>query len=343
MTEPLRWGILGLGGIAKRFAEGLAHSHTGRLLAVASRTQEKAETFGCECGAARRYGSYEDLLADPDVQAVYIATPHPAHAEWAIRAAEAGKHILCEKPLTVNHAEAAAVIDAARRHHVFLMEAFMYRCHPQTARLVELIRGGAVGEVRVIRATFSFDAGWNPEGRLLAKALGGGGILDVGCYPMSMVRLVAGAAAGKDFDDPVEVKGVARLGTTGVDEWASAVMRFAGGVVAEVACGVRVARQSGLEVCGAEGTITLPTPWAPGREGGTSKIIVEKKGAPAPEEILVETSEWLYALEIDTVGRNIGRLQAPAPAMSWDDSLGNMRALDLWRESIGLRYDVDQK
>src|SRR6185295_8727388 len=145
-------------------------------------------------------------LADRDIQAIYIATPHPHHAYWAIRAAAAGKHVLVEKPMALNAAQVMGVIEAAIEHDVFLMEAFMYRCHPQTKRLVELIRDERViGDVRVIHATFSFHANFNTEGRIFSNALAGGGIMDVGCYPVSMSRLIAGAATGKDFADPIEV------------------------------------------------------------------------------------------------------------------------------------------
>src|SRR5947209_4519922 len=165
MEQRLQWGILGTGRIAHIFARGLAASQTGVLIAIGSRTQASADAFGEGVGAVRRHGSYDGLLADPAVQAVYIATPHPMHAEWAIKAAEAGKHILCEKPLALNHAEAMAVIEAALRHDVFLMEAFMYRCHPQTAKLIELIRSGVIGSVRVIQVTFSFHVNVHPGHR----------------------------------------------------------------------------------------------------------------------------------------------------------------------------------
>src|SRR5436309_817346 len=175
MTTKLSWGIIGTGNIAKIFAAGVLQSQTGQLVAVGSRSQEQAERFGNTWNIPRRYDSYEAVLSDPTVQSVYIATPHPLHAQWAIKAAEAGKHVLCEKPISLNHASAMAIIEAAHRHDVFLMEAYMYRSHPQVAKLVELIREGAIGEVRVIQATFSFRAGDNEEGRLLKNALGGGG------------------------------------------------------------------------------------------------------------------------------------------------------------------------
>src|ERR1700722_9820609 len=190
MSKTLNWGIIGTGRIAHVFAEGIAGSQTGTLLAVGSRTQEAADTFGDIWKVPRRYGSYEALLADDEVQAIYISTPHPLHAEWAIKAADAGKHILCEKPLALNHAEAMVVVDAAQRNNVFLMEAFMYRCHPQTAKLVELLRKKVIGDVRLIQTTFSFRSGYDLKSRLLNNALGGGGILDVGCYCTSGARLI---------------------------------------------------------------------------------------------------------------------------------------------------------
>src|SRR5690606_25708656 len=152
------------------------------------------------------HDSYDALLANPEVQAVYISTPHPMHAQWAVRAARAGKHILCEKPLTMNYWSAMAVVEAARQNEVFLMEAFMYRCHPQTQKLAELIARGAIGEVKVIQATFSFGAGFDPNGRVYNNALGGGGLLDVGCYCTSMARMIAGAATGQQQSaEPIEV------------------------------------------------------------------------------------------------------------------------------------------
>jgi predicted dehydrogenase/aryl-alcohol dehydrogenase-like predicted oxidoreductase len=343
MASTLRWGIVGAGRIAKTFAQGLAHSRTGRLVAVGSRDRDKAEAFAGEFGGVAAHGGYDALLADTNVEAVYIATPHPLHARWAIRAAEAGKHILCEKPLTLNWPEAMAVVEAAREHDVFLMEAFMYRCHPQTARLVDLLRQGAVGEVRVIRATFSFHAAPSPEGRLLANALGGGGILDVGGYCASMARLVAGVALGLEGPaEPVEVKGCGRLGPTGVDEWAVASLKFPGDILAQLSTGVQVHQDNTVQVFGSEGWVLVPWPWIPAREGGSTKLLVQKKGAKEPEEVRVETPEWLYAIEADTVAANLERRQAPFPAMTWADTLGNMQTLDRWREAIGLEYECEK-
>jgi len=341
MTKKLAWGILGTGSIAHALARGVLSSKTGELLAVGSRAQESAEEFGDEFGIPKRYGSYEALLADPGVQAVYVCTPHPMHAEWAIKAAEAGKHILCEKPIGINYPEAMAMVQAARENDVFLMEAFMYRCHPQTTRLVELIREKAIGEVKVMQATFSFHAGFDPEGRLFKNDLGGGGILDVGCYAVSISRLIAGAALGRDFADPVEVQGFGHLGATGVDEYAIGMLEFEGGIVAQIATGVAVSQENTVRIYGTEGSIFLPTPWTASRAGGSSGKIVINQGSRA-KTITIRCSRSAYTLEADALARNIKKRQAPSPAMTWDDTLGNMRTLDRWRQAIGLQYDREK-
>src|SRR5256714_4329324 len=193
-SKPIQWGILSTGAIAQTFARGLRASQTGRLSAVASRAKEKADAFAREFGASKALESYQALLDDPNVHAVYVSTPHPFHAEWAIRACDAKKHVLVEKPFALNFAEAMAMTEAAIANDVLLMEAFMYRCHPQTAKLVELIRSKAIGDVRIIQATFSFHAGFNPDDRIFKNELAGGGLIDVCCYPGSMSRPVCRAA-----------------------------------------------------------------------------------------------------------------------------------------------------
>src|SRR5437667_3295822 len=241
MAEKLAWGILGTGAIAKTFAKGVIGSTSGVLAAVGSRTSESAESFGKQFAipARHRHGSYDELLADASVQAVYIATPHPLHAQWAIAAASAKKHVLVEKPIALNAAEAMAIVEAAIANDVFLMEAFMYRCHPQTHELIKLIQSGAIGQVRVIQASFSFHwpRPFNADSRLTSNALGGGGILDVGCYPVSFARLIAGVARDKPFENPIEVKAAGHLGEAGTDEWSAAVMKFRGDVIAQVSAG----------------------------------------------------------------------------------------------------------
>lgn len=342
MSKMLHWGILGMGRIAGIFARGLAGSQTGKLIAVGSRTQENADAFGERWQVPHRHGSYEALLADPEVEAIYISTPHPLHAEWAIKAAEVGKHILCEKPLALNAAEVMAIIEAAESHDVFLMEAFMYRCHPQTAKLVELIRSGIIGDVRVIQASFSFSAPVNPESRLFNNALGGGGILDVGCYAVSMARLLAGAATGKSFLQPTAVKGAAHLGELShVDEYAVAILEFPGDILAQVQTGVHLTTDNVVRIFGSKGSIFVPDPWTPAPVDGVTRLFVRKQGVEETEEILIQGSpSGLYAMEADTVAAYIDARQAPV--MTWADSLGNMETLDSWRESIGLVYDAER-
>ena len=341
MQHPLTWGILGTGAIAQAFARGLTSSRTGQLIAVGSRTQASADAFGAAFDVPHCHASYDALLANPDVQAVYIATPHPLHAEWAITAAEAGKHVLCEKPVALNHAEAMAMVEAAHRHDVFLMEAWMYRCHPQTARLVELIQAGAIGEVRLIQATFSFHTRFDPASRLLNQELGGGGILDVGGYCTSLARLIAGAATGQPFAEPTTVAGAGYIGLVSrVDEYAVATLQFPGGIIAQLGAGVQLQQENVVRIFGTAGQILVPEPWLPAREGGASTILVQRHGEGAPQQIVVETDVGLYTLEADTVAAHLDARQAPA--MTWADSLGNMQTLDRWRAAIGLVYDVEQ-
>ncbi|HEX2948017.1 MAG TPA: aldo/keto reductase, partial [Armatimonadota bacterium] len=341
MNSKLTWGIIGTGGIARAFAKGLAGSCTGSLLAVGSRTQASADTFGGEFAIPRRYGSYEALLADSDISAVYIALPHVFHAEWAVKAMEAGKHVLCEKPAALNHAEAMVMVETARRYDVFFMEAFMYRCHPQTAKLIELLRQRVIGDIHVVQASFSFHGGFDLNRRLFNNALGGGGILDVGCYCTSMARLVAGIANGKDYIEPIDVKAVGQIGAESrIDEYAVASAKFPGGILAELSTGVRLNQENVVRIFGSDGSIFLPDPWVPSRNGGTTKIIVQRRGQSA-EEIPVHTDMPLYGIEADTVAAYVDQRQAPA--MCWDDTLGNMKMLDQWRMAIGMIYDSEKR
>lgn len=342
MGSKLSWGIIGSGNIAKVLAKALAASDTSVLIAIGSRTQEAADLFGDEFEIPRRYGSYDALLADQDVQAVYISTPHPMHAEWAVKAANAGKHILCEKPLTLDYPQAMAVFEAARRNNVFIMEAFMYRCHPQTARLVELIGEGAIGKVGIMQMAFSFNAGFNLDGRLLNPKLGGGGILDVGCYCASMSRLIAGAALGKAYAEPISIKAFGLIGKEShVDEYTAALLTFPGDIIAQVATGVRLNQDNSLRIFGSDGSITVPVPWFPGRNASPSTIILNRSGKPEPEEIVIDIPADLYTLEVDTVARAVKNGELSATAMPWGDTLGNMQTLDRWREEIGLIYPVE--
>ncbi len=333
MTE-LRWGLLAAGTIAGHFAAGVQESEHGTLAAVGARDAGRARDFAARFGIPKAYGSYEDLLADPGVDAVYVSTPHALHKDWAIAAAEAGKHVLCEKPLTLTAADAEEVIAAARAHDVFLMEGFMYRLHPQTRRLAELVASGAIGEVRAVDTSFSFDSNPEETARLSDPALGGGGILDVGCYCTSLARLVAQAATGEDVVEPLEVSGMARLSEHGVDEYATGLLRLPGDILATISCGIRLTREDGIRVYGSRGHLHIPRPaWIhPLRTPGTSQIILTPAGGE-PEVIEVEATQGVFAREADHVATHAGNRQAPE--LSWAETLANLRTLDRWREAVG--------
>lgn len=345
----LNWGVIGPGGIARVFCNGMRFTDSGQILGVASRTESRAESFADVFDIPRRYGSYEALLDDNDIDAVYVSTIHPYHAEWVIKSAEAKKHILVEKPISLDHATASTMVDAARENDVFLMEAFMYRCHPQIQRMAELIQDGAIGEVRFIQATFGFQSGFNPESRLFSREMGGGGILDIGCYTASMARKVAGAAEGKLFLDPISVKAHGKVGPTGVDHIAAATLKFENEIVAEICCAVECNIGSKVIIYGSGGTITIPSPWLPSspcrgaREAmpldtafPPSVIVLNSNQDRETTEISVEVDRDLFTYEADMVANHISDRQAPA--MSWDDTLGNMKVLDAWREEIGVVY-----
>jgi predicted dehydrogenase len=327
--SQLRWGILGAGKFAGRFAEGIIASTTGTLAAIGSRTQENTDKFGDEYNVPKRYASYQALLDDPDIDVVHISLPNHMHAEWTIKCARAGKHILCEKPFTVNHPEAVATLEEVKKYPVFFMEAFMYRCHPQTAKLKQLLDEKTIGEVRLIQINFCYNMGAQYENIRMRADVAGGGIMDVGCYTASMARLVAGA-------EPTEVHGAAHIGPVSkVDEQAVACLKFPNGAVANLACATQVGTDNETRIWGSEGSLRVPNPWFPNE--GQNKILLTKGNETT--EILVEGGLPLYAIETDTVARYIADRQAPSPCMTWDDTLGNMKTLDAWRYSIGLRFE----
>ncbi|MGP4752008.1 aldo/keto reductase [Agrobacterium pusense] len=341
--QPIRWGIIGPGTIARTFAGGIAHSRTGRLEAIATRNPDKpglAEAFA----GARIVKGYDALLADPDIDAVYIATPHTGHAEWAIKAIRAGKNVLVEKPIAISAYDADAIFHEAKKAGVFAGEAYMYRLHPQTAKLLELVKARAVGDIRIIRSSFGFNMGsFRADHRLFANETAGGGILDVGGYPVSMVRMIAGAVDGKPFAEPEKVAGAAHLGQSGVDEWASAVLKFPNGIVAEVSCSIMAAQDNVLRIIGSDGRIEVRDFWfAAGHKGGTGRIDIIR--GDKVETIELPEDRWLYSFEVDAAGEAIrqGKKEFDAPGMAWADSLGNLRVMDQWRASVGLEYSVEK-
>ena len=341
--KKVRWGIIGPGGIAKAFLGGLNDTESGELVAIGSRNPSKP-SLKDDFPGARIHDGYQALIDDAEVDAIYIATPHPGHSEWAVKCADAGKHVLSEKPMGLSAGEAMTMFAAAKRNGTFMGEAFMYRLHPQTAKLVELLKSGVIGEIRMIKSSFGFALpDPDPKHRLYANELAGGGILDVGCYPASMSRLIAGLANGKPFLDPELVSGTAYLGKTGVDEWASAILKFPGGIIAEISCSVSLNQENVLRVVGTKGRIEVADFWfAGGKEGGVGKIIIVKEDGTR-DVVEVQDSRHLYSFEADSASKAIlaGKKQFDAPGMTWADTMGNMRVLDKWRADSGLVYGIE--
>lgn len=326
----LRWGVLGTGRQAARFLRELATLPAHRAVACGSRSTEAAEKFGAEFSITKRYDNYQAVLDDSDVDIVYITLPNHLHKEWSIRCARAGKHILCEKPLALNRREAAELLDQAVANDVFLMEAFMYRCHPQIDKVVELIEGGRIGEVRMLEGQFSYNMGPAYTNIRMSNAMGGGSIMDVGAYAVSLARLVAGC-------EPIECKAVARIGPiTRVDEQASLALYFPTGAVASLSCGMQVAADHGFTVLGSEGSIHLTSPWFGTPE---AKLLVKDKAGQIEEIVVDAGGLGVYALEARHVAQHLDDRQAPA--VTWQDSEGNIAALDALRQSIGLKFDCE--
>ncbi|MEM9882564.1 MAG: aldo/keto reductase [Planctomycetota bacterium] len=346
MSGPVRWGIIGAGTIAKAFVHGVSEVDEAEVVAVASRSVEKAKDFTADNGLpdAAGYGSYDAMLADDNVEAVYVTLPHPMHARTSITVAQAGKHVLCEKPAALNHPEAIALLQAVDEAGVFYMEAFKDRCHPQTAKLVKLLHKKVIGEVRMIDVSFGFGGGdsIDPAGRLFDPALGGGGILDVGCYAVEYARLVAGAAVGRPFLDPVGVTGAAHLGETGVDEWAAATLKFETGAVAQVATAVRANLKNACRIVGAYGTITVPDPWLNRRDGAEpGQILVTKNGETETIHVPPTRSGFGHEVAAACAAIRDGKREADAPAMTHADTLGQATTLDGWRRAIKLVYPAE--
>jgi len=336
-----QWGIIGPGAIAHNFADGLAEAKSGRLRAIASRDAGRRKAFGdaYQIAADKRYSDYAALAADPDIDAVYIATPHPWHAGLAIMAMRAGKAVVCEKPAGLCAAEVVAMTEVAAQEGVFFMEAFMYRCHPQIARVLEIIKAGEIGRPVHIQTRFGFDAAFDPKSRLYDPALAGGAILDVGGYPASLARLIAGAAIGQPFDNPVTVKGSGVLAETGVDAVAYGLLGFASGFTAEIAVAVARNMDNRAVITGTKGQIVMDDPWVPGRNAGPSDSVLRVTMGKAERREDLRHPEHLFTFEAELASRAIadGLKEAPYPAVTPADSIGNNAVLDKWRAELGYK------
>ncbi|HVZ72632.1 MAG TPA: Gfo/Idh/MocA family oxidoreductase [Polyangia bacterium] len=335
MIDELRWGVIGTGAIAGDLALSLQKSARCRIVSVAGSSPEKSRAFAARWNVPSAAQSVDALVADPEIDVVYVATPHPMHEAHAMTCIAAGKPALVEKPFAMDAASAARVLAAARARGVFVMEAFMYRCHPLTRALVARLADGAIGRVLHVRADFGFRKAREPEGRLYNLALGGGAILDVGCYPASFARLIAGVAIGKRFDEPTRLQATGLRGPTGADEQASALLTFASGVTATISTAIHHALGRSAMIFGEDGHVVVPDPWAPEshRHGTKTSFTIHRDGRE-PELVAVDTERDSYALEAELVADALPAVEAPWPAMTWDDTLGNMRLLDAWAAAL---------
>jgi D-xylose 1-dehydrogenase (NADP+, D-xylono-1,5-lactone-forming) len=337
MTERLNWGIIGTGNIAQQFCSGVNAAQRGRLAAVGSRQLSSAEDFARRFQVAAAHGSYEQVLDDPQVQAVYISLPNTMHHEWTIRALRAGKHVLCEKPLAANATEAAEMFTEAERAGRVLVEAFMYRTHPMMRAVQQAVKDGAIGQLRLIRSSFCYRTTRIDGNIRFDPALAGGALMDIGCYCISFSRLFAG-------QQPQAMHAAAKLHPRGVDEYTAGVLQFPGGVVASFTCGMTVQADNTAHLCGDEGYIEIPIPWKPPSKqavftiarGTPPRMDGANRPAPPPRETrTIDANMDLYGLEADAFAEVV--LDNAPPFVSREDSLGLMRTLDELRRQIGVR------
>ena len=316
-NKTLNWGLLSTARINRALITPLRASKRNMLLAVASRSQENAEAYAREKKIPRAHGSYEALLSDPDIDVIYNPLPNHLHAEWTIKAVEAGKHVLCEKPLALNVDEVDAIKSAARTHGRVVAEAFMYRHHPQTLRVQELVKSGSLGTVKLIRGSFSYvlsrqgDVRLNPE-------WGGGSIWDVGCYPISYARSVLG-------ENPLEVFGHQVTGPTGIDDTFVGQMRFANDVLMQFDSSFVIPSHAFIEIVGSEGTMSIPNPFKPNEN---EKMYLTRDGKT--ETIKIKGQE-LYIGEVEDMADAI--LLGKEPRVSLEDSRANVHVIKSLLES----------
>ncbi|MGA2784634.1 MAG: Gfo/Idh/MocA family oxidoreductase [Candidatus Bathyarchaeia archaeon] len=315
MTDrKIRWGVLGTANIGRAHViPAIQQSNNGELVAVASRDQQRARDFVTQYGIPVSYGSYEALLTADDIDAIYIPLPNSLHREWTIKAAEAGKHILCEKPMAMNVAECTEMENAARRNHVKLMEAFMYLFHPQTLKVLKLVRSQILGTLRLIHSAFTFRV-TRPNNIRFQPELGGGSLMDVGCYCVNISRMVAG-------EEPVEVQAYANWSSTGVDEQMTCSLRFPNGLLAQFDCGLMLERREFYQLVGTEGMLDVPAAFLPGT-GDTT--IRQKQGRNEILHKIQGVDE--YRLMVEHFANCL--LNDQAPHRSPADAAANMRVIE---------------
>lgn len=322
--RPIRWGILGTGAIAGRFAEGLRYAPGAELVAVGSRQGRTAEAFADRLNIPHRHASYESLAKDPDVDVVYVATPHPMHADATVLCLSNGKHVLCEKPFALNIDEASRMVAAARGYDRFLMEAMWMRFRPAMVKLRELLAADAIGEVRMIAAELSWKAAFNAENRLFAPALGGGALLDCGVYPISFAAMVMG--------QPAKVTGLPTLGKTGVDEQAGIVLGNDKGQLAVIAISIQANGPRTASILGTRGRIDLPTDW----HRPEALVLYQDGGEPQRFDLPHEGIGYHFeAIEVMDCIRAGKRESETLPLA---ETLAIQRTMDELRAQWGIKY-----
>ncbi len=323
MSDRFRWGIVSTGGIARTFADALKRLPDAELLAVGSRTQASADAFGDDFGVPRRYGSYEALAADPDVDILYIATPHMFHHRDALMALEAGKHVLVEKAFTMNAREAEEVIALARAKGLFAMEAMWTRFFPAMIRLRELLAGGAIGEPQMVRADLSHRVEFHPKHRLYDPEVGGGALLDIGIYPIAFAWDVLGP--------PDRVTGVAHIGQSGVDDQSACLFEYDAGPMAVLSFSQTTDAPREAMVSGTDGFIRVEGRWQQ-----PSRLTLVRGDLEEILELPFEGSGYQYEAVAVMDGIRAGRTESPI--MPLDETLAIMRVMDDLRAQWGLRY-----
>jgi D-xylose 1-dehydrogenase (NADP+, D-xylono-1,5-lactone-forming) len=305
------WGFLSTARINDALLGGIAEVPDATAFAVASRDASRAAEYARLKGIERSYGGYQELLADPDVDIVYISLPNGLHVEWTRRALDAGKHVLCEKPLTRSPSEVEELFELAQSRGLQLSEAFMYRHNPQTKRIKELVDSGAIGDLRLIRGCFSFNC--DPADPRMLAGMDGGSLMDLGCYPVSIARLLAG--------EPERVSAEQLLGGDGVDVVMAGVLRFPAGVIGQFDCGLAMPDRHGLEVVGATGALRVAWPWNPIGH----RIELWQERAEEPQIITVPVADS-YALQVADLSA-AARGEHP-PLLGRADALGQARTLE---------------
>ena len=325
--KPVRWGILGPGAIAEKFAGGLAVAPGAELAAVGSRNLARAESFAERFGFARAHGSYEELVNNPGVDIIYVSTPHPFHFPAALLALEAGKSVICEKPFTVNAEEAAQLVELARARGLFLMEAMWTRFLPLFVELRRLIGAGEIGEPRLVTADFGFAHGGGAGHRLFDPALAGGALLDVGIYCISLASMVLG--------EPDRISSLAALGDTGVDEISTVNLSYRDGALAQFNSTVRLNTPNEAMIAGTEGWIKIDRFWWKGER----MTLHRPNGAVETIEAPMEGNGYNY--EAIEAMRCVRAGLVESPTMSHAATLADLKTLDAIRAQWGLKYPVE--